>query len=184
MLLKFVSPVPRGIDLAWGTVPRRDTVSYLRAIYEAGDRTIICYVDDAGGEAEGALLIARALLEHPYRVESRIIGRCSSSATWLALASDWRSIVPSGSVLVHRAARICTREQYEAIQRLPAAGKDTIDKLLDDTDAVTAALLCARLGISEMEAWAWMSEDRRWSASVAHERGFVNAITEMGALCG
>ncbi len=176
LVLEFHSEVPKGVDLALGRVPKRDTERYLRAISGAGNRSIHCEIDDAGGDGDAAVAIASALLRHPYRVTARIVGRCSSAAVFIALAADQRSIAPAGSVLVHRAARICTRAQRDALMRLPAADREVISDQLNDLDDETVSLLTSRLGVSEGAARTWMREDRKWSAAEALQRGFVHAI--------
>lgn len=179
LVLEFFSSVPEGIDIALGRVPKRDTAAYLREIREAGNRSIRCEIDDAGGDGAAALEIAMALLQHRFRVSAHIVGRCSSSAIFFALAADERSIVPNGTVLIHRAARICARSQYEAMCRLSAAEKNIIDESLSHSDDVTAALLTSRLDISEETARGWMAEGRKWSASEALDHGVVNSIEEV-----
>ncbi|MGX1322679.1 ATP-dependent protease ClpP protease subunit [Bradyrhizobium sp. USDA 377] len=176
LTLKFYSKVPRGIDLALGQVPERDTDSFVRAISGAGNRSIHCEIDCAGGDGRSALAIAVALLQHPYSVRVRIVGRCSSGAVYIALAADHRSIVPDGSVLIHRTARICVRSQFESLRKLPAADLEAMNNSLSDLDDVFVALLTARLGVSEEVARRWMIENRKWSATEALERGFVNVI--------
>src|SRR4051794_3837314 len=42
LVLDFFSEVPKGVDIALGRAARRDTLAFLRAISEAGDRTIEC----------------------------------------------------------------------------------------------------------------------------------------------
>ncbi|MHC2619430.1 ATP-dependent protease ClpP protease subunit [Bradyrhizobium huanghuaihaiense] len=176
LVLEFHSEVSKGIDLALGRVPKRDTERYLRAISGAGNRSIHCEIDDAGGDGDAAVAIALALLRHPYRVTARIAGRCSSAAVFIALAADQRRIAPAGSVLIHRAARICTRTQTHALMRLPAADREAISDQLNDIDDATISLLKSRLGVSEETARAWMREDRKWSAAEALQLRFVDHI--------
>jgi ATP-dependent protease ClpP protease subunit len=176
LVLNFFSDVPDGTELALGKVPQRDTAAYVRAIHSAGNRSIICNVNCAGGDAEGSLAIATALLQHERRVTCRITGRCSSAAVFIALAADTRTIVPTGSVLLHAAFRLCTPAQRDAIWALPQSAKDAIDDSLNDINDASEALLTARLGVSGEVARRWMKEDRKWSATEALERGFVHAI--------
>ncbi|MBR1246141.1 ATP-dependent Clp protease proteolytic subunit [Bradyrhizobium sp. AUGA SZCCT0169] len=177
LVLEFFSEVPRGIDIALGKVPTRDTAAFLNAIRTAGNRSVVCKINCAGGEAESALAIAQALLRHPFAVHCKIIGRCSSAAAFIALAADTRTIVPDGYVLLHTARRICTPEQWENIQRLAPLLKQPINEGLADIDDATAVLLRSRLvGVSEVQARAWLEEDRKWPAQEALERGFVNRV--------
>ncbi|MEY9674787.1 ATP-dependent protease ClpP protease subunit [Bradyrhizobium elkanii] len=176
--LEFYSSVPRGVDVAEGRAPKRDTGRYLQAIRAAGDRSIDLSINCAGGDAGSAAPIALALLQHPWRVEARITGRCSSAANFLALAADFRSIVPGGTVLIHRSARICTPAQFEAMRQLSEDAKQAIDTSLAATDDLTAAMLVSRLGITEQRAREWMVEGRSWTATEALERGFVHAIED------
>lgn len=176
LVLRFQSDVPRGVDVALGRHPRRHAAGYLRAIDGAGNRSIVCDVDCSGGDANSAIEIARALLKHPYSVTARIIGRCSSAAVFIALAADNRVIDANGTVLIHKAARICTKAQFEALRLLSAEDKAAIDESLNDTDDATAALLVTRLGVSESVARAWMGENRKWSATEALLKGFVSAV--------
>jgi ATP-dependent protease ClpP protease subunit len=182
-MLNFFSEVPKGIDLALGKVPSRDSAAFVRAIREAGNRSIECRISCAGGDADGALAIATALLQHEYRVTCRITGRCSSAAAFVALASDTRWITPTGYVLLHTARRLCTPEQWENIQRLPNVEKQAINDSLADIDDATAVLLQTRLGVSDEVARRWLNEDCKWPAPLALERGFVHAIAadETGA---
>jgi ATP-dependent protease ClpP protease subunit len=176
LVLNFFSEVANGIDIALGRVKSRDTAAFLHAIRSAADRSIICNVNCAGGDAEGALAIAVALLQHEYRVTCRIVGRCSSAAAFIALAADTRTIIPSGYVLLHTARRLCTMEQWEAIKRLPPHTKEAINDSLNDIDDATAVLLQTRIGVSEDVAWRWLKEDRKIAPLEAVERGFVHAI--------
>ncbi|WGS18939.1 MULTISPECIES: ATP-dependent Clp protease proteolytic subunit [unclassified Bradyrhizobium] len=178
LVLEFHSPVPAGEDVAAGKMPRRDTLAYLQAIRGAGNRSIECRIDCAGGREDDALPIALALLQHPFRVSARIVGRCSSAAVLIALAADRRSIVPHGTVLIHRAARIYVREQWDAIQQMPEADKDVINESLLASDDKVAALLTARLGISEEVARSWMREGRKWGADETLSRGFADSIAD------
>lgn len=183
LCLSFRSEVPRGIDVALGRIPKRDTAAYVQAIGKASDRSIRMEIDDCGGDALSALPIAVALLQHPFRVTAHVAGRCSSAAVYIALAADKRTIDHhAGSVLVHRAARICIQSQFDAMRRLPAAEKDAISESLSVTDDMTASLLTSRLGVTEETARAWMLDDRKWSAAEALELGFVDdVINEIGA---
>lgn len=181
LVLDFRSPVLTEADIASGKMPRRETETYLRSIRDARDRSIIVKIDDAGGRAVDVLPIALALLQHPLRVEAKIIGRCSSSAVYLALAADVRSVVPIGTVMVHRAARICTSAQFEAMRLLSADAKAAISESLNGCDDVTEAFLTSRLGVSGKVARDWMRENRAWSAREALERGFVDMINEVEA---
>nr|WP_249168204.1 ATP-dependent Clp protease proteolytic subunit [Bradyrhizobium elkanii] len=174
--LEFCSSVPRGVDVAEGRAPKRDTGRYLQAIRAAGDRSIDLFINCAGGDAGSAAPIALALLQHPWRVEARITGRSSSAANFLALAADFRTIVPGGTVLIHRSARICTPTQFEAMRQLSEDAKAAINASLTATDDLTAAVLTTRLGITEQLAREWMVEGRSWTAAEALERGFVHAI--------
>ncbi|MCP1844416.1 ATP-dependent protease ClpP protease subunit [Bradyrhizobium sp. USDA 4524] len=174
--LALFSPVRDGVEIALGRVPERDTSVYLRAIREAGNRGIRCLIDCAGGDGDEALLIARALLAHPYRVECQIVGRCSSAAVMIALAADHRSIVADGTVLIHRSMRLAVQSQFDAMRMLPAAEKDAINASLNDVDDAIASLLVTRLGVAEQTARQWMLEDRQWSATEALECGFADAI--------
>lgn len=176
MVLRFESDVPKGIDLAQGRHPRRDTAAYLRAIDGAGNRSIHCEISCAGGEGPSALAIADALLRHPYSVTARIVGRCSSAAVLIALAADERTIVSDGSVLIHKAARICTKEQFDALRLLSAMEKDKINTSLCDSDDQTVALLMTRLGVAEEVARGWMGENRKWSAAESLAQGFVSEV--------
>lgn len=178
LVIDFCSPEPAAIDVAMGKMARRDVAGCLRSIHDARDRSIIIRIDDPGGRADEALAIAQALLAHALRVEAYIVGRCSSSAVYLALASDVRTIDPAGRVRIHQAARICTRSQYETLRRLPAEDRIAIDESLSQIDDVTVSLLTSRLGVTEQTARAWMAEDRAWSAAEAFANGFVHAITE------
>lgn len=175
LVFRFESEVPRGIDLAQGRHPRRDTAGYVRAIDGAGNRSIQIEISCAGGEFESAIAITRALLKHPYSVTAKI-SRCSSAAAFIALAGDNRAIEADGSVLIHRAARICTPAQFEALRLLSADDKAAINEQLNDIDDATTSLLKSRLGVSEETAKAWMREDRKWSAAEALQRGFVEAV--------
>ncbi|MGY4399871.1 ATP-dependent Clp protease proteolytic subunit [Bradyrhizobium sp. USDA 3315] len=174
--LLLFSAVHDAVDVALGRVPERDTSVYLRAIRKAGNRTILCLIDCVGGDGDGALFIAQALLEHPYRVACQIVGRCSSAAVMIALAADRRDIVADGSVLIHRSMRLAVQSQFDAMRRLPAADKEAINESLNDTDDAIASLLVTRLGVAEQMARQWMIEDSRWSATEALERGFVEEI--------
>ncbi|MGY4572583.1 ATP-dependent Clp protease proteolytic subunit [Bradyrhizobium sp. USDA 3256] len=176
--LKFHSAVSRGVDVAEGRAPERDIVPYLQAICGACDQSIHVEIDCAGGEARSAAAIALALLQHPWRVTARITGRCSSAAIFLALAADFRSIVPGGTVLIHRSARICTHEQFERMRQLSAEAKEAINASLNATDDLEAAMLTSRLGITEQLARGWAAEARTWSATEALEAGFVDAIED------
>ncbi|UFX41717.1 ATP-dependent Clp protease proteolytic subunit [Bradyrhizobium sp. 41S5] len=176
LVLDLMSEVPSGVDIALGRAPKRDTGHFLRAIREAGDRNIHCRIDCAGGEGDSALAIAIALLQHPYRVTADITGRCSSGAVLIALAADQRSIVPNGSVLIHKAARVYVGSQFVAMCRLSATDKDAISDSLNDSDDATEALLTSRLGVSREVARGWMSEDRKWSATEALANGFVSVV--------
>jgi ATP-dependent protease ClpP protease subunit len=176
LVLNFVSDVPRGVDVALGRIPKRDSAAFVQAIRSAGNRSIHININCAGGEGEGALQIATALLQHEFAVHCRIIGRCSSGATFLALAADTRNIIESGHVLVHAACRLCTPTQYDAVQRLTAKDKQEIDDSLNDTDDAQVSLLQTRLGVSEATARQWLNEDRKWTAAEALECGFVHSI--------
>lgn len=176
LVLEFSSPVLTAADIAAGKMPRLDAASYLQLIRGAFDRSIRLRINCAGGRAVDALPIALALLEHPHHVDAIIIGRCSSSAVYLALAADVRTIVPGGTVLVHRSARFATREQFEALQSLSAEDKNVINESLNASDDVTASLLSSRLGVTEEHAREWMTDARAWPAAEALTKGFVQAI--------
>jgi ATP-dependent protease ClpP protease subunit len=176
LVLHFESAVARGIDIALGKVPARNTAAFVNAIRTAGNRTIICHINCAGGEAESALAIADALLRHPLAVHCRILGRCASAATKIALAADTRTIVPDGYVLLHAARRLCTPGQWKEILDLPHNSKQAINDSLNDIDDASAVLLSARLGVSEETARGWLSDDRKWTAAEARERGFVDSV--------
>ncbi|WP_247386949.1 MULTISPECIES: hypothetical protein [unclassified Bradyrhizobium] len=95
---------------------------------------------------------------------------------FIALAADVRSIVPSGSVLIHNSARVCTAEQFEAMRLLSAEEKSPINESLNATDDVGVSLLSSRLGITEQLAREWKTEGRVWPAAEALAKGFVHAI--------
>ena len=160
-----------------GRVPQRNTAAFLDAIRTAGNRTIICQINCAGGEAESALAIADALLRHPLAVHCKIVGRCASGATKIALAADTRTIVPDGYVLLHTARRLCTPEQWKRIQNSSNVEKQAINESLNDIDDASVVLLRARLGVSEETARSWLAEDRKWDAAEALG-GFVCAIAD------
>jgi len=176
LVLHFESAVPRGIDVALGNVPPRNTAAFLSAIRAAGSRSIICSIDCAGGEANSALAIADALLRHGFAVHCKIVGRCASAATFIALSADSRSIVETGYVLVHSAKRLCTPEQWKGLQRQTNVEKQKINDELADIDDASVVLLRSRLGVSEETARGWLSEDRKWTAAEALERGFVDSV--------
>jgi ATP-dependent protease ClpP protease subunit len=182
LVLNFFSEVPDGIELALGTAPRRDTAAFLRAIREAGNRTIICKINCAGGDPDSTLAIATALLEHPFAVTAKIVGRCSSAAAFIALAADTRVISEAGYVLLHRSMRLCTLEQWENVKRLPPSEQQAINDSLNDIDDASAVLLRDRLGVSEQLARGWLAEDRKLSSLEALQRGFVHAVDSLASL--
>ncbi|MBR1151925.1 ATP-dependent Clp protease proteolytic subunit [Bradyrhizobium sp. JYMT SZCCT0428] len=137
---------------------------------------MICNVNCAGGDPDGALAIATALLQHRFAVHCRIVGRCSSSAALVAMAADRRSIAASGSVLLHRAMRLCTSEQWTNLKALPQLAHEEMNDRLNDIDDAQVALLVLRLGISEDAARSWLLEDRKLTPQEALERGFVHEI--------
>lgn len=178
--LNFYSAVRDGTDIALGRVPELNTTLFLRAIKTAESlgRSIQCLINSAGGDGDGHLAIASALMRHPYTVHCRIVGRCSSGAASIALAADKRTIVADGYVLLHTARRICTPEQWDAIRALPQDAKNEINESLADLDDAATGLLCARLGVSESIARRWLSDDRKWDAAEALNRGFVHSIDD------
>jgi ATP-dependent protease ClpP protease subunit len=176
LVLEFFSEVPDGIGLALGKVPKRDAAAYVRAIRNAGPRSIICKINCAGGEADGALAIATALLEHQFAVHCHVIRRCCSAAAFIALAADKRTIVEDGYVLLHRARRLCTPEQWDSVRRLHASEQQAINNSLADIDDASAVLLRDRLGVSEATARSWLNGDKRWTAEEAIEKGFCSSI--------
>jgi len=178
LVLHFHSDVPRGIDVAMARAPQRNTSAFLKAIGTAGNRTIICNINCAGGEAGSALAIADALLRHPFAVHCKILGRCSSAAAFIALSADSRSIVKTGSVLLHTARRLCTEEQWKRLQNSSNVEKQAINDGLADIDDAGTALLQSRLGVSEQTARSWSAEDRKWSAAEAVQRGFAIAADD------
>src|SRR5437588_10253980 len=95
LVMNFASDVSCGTDLALGRIPQRNAADFVRAIQSAGDRSIFCNIDCAGGDG-GALKIAIALLQHKYAVSCHVTGRCSSATVLIALAADRhrRSISP------------------------------------------------------------------------------------------
>lgn len=175
LVLEFHSPVLPAADIAAGKMPRLDIAAYLKAILSAHGRSIYLNIDYAGGRALDVIPIATALVQHSWHVTARIV-RASSSGAFLALSADWRTIVPNGTVLVHRAARFATQPEFEALMALPADEKTAINSSLQATDDVTASLLVSRLGVSELVARRWMTEARSWCAAEAIERGFVHSI--------
>jgi len=178
LVLRFHSAVPNGIDLALGRIPQRDTATYLSAIREAGNRSICCEIDCAGGETRSALAITRALLAHPFRVTARIPGKCYSGAALIALAADRRMIAPCAHVWIHRARRIVTPEQFEKMKALSVDALRRMNDALNDADDEMAALLMARVSASEETARRWMAEACQWSAIEALELGIVDEIDE------
>ena len=177
LVLDFFSDVPDGIELALGKVPQRNAAVYVQAIRTAGPRSIVCNVNCAGGDPDGAIAIATALLQHPFAVTCHIVGRCSSAAAFIALAADRRTIVPDGYVLLHTARRLCTPEQWENVKRLPPDARWVINDSLADIDDVSVALLRDRLGVSEQVARGWLA-DKKWLSPEALERGFVHSISD------
>jgi ATP-dependent protease ClpP protease subunit len=178
LVLNLISDQPRGMDAALGRVPKRNAAAYVRAIRAAKDRSIHLNIDDSGGDGDGALAIARALLEHECAVSAAIIGRCSSGAAIIALAADShrRSIVAEGSVLIHGARRIFTPEAWENHKRLPSDTKIGINDQLCDIDDAFAAIIGARLDVSDETARQWLAADEKWTAATALAKGFVQSI--------
>ncbi|MGX1323734.1 ATP-dependent protease ClpP protease subunit [Bradyrhizobium sp. USDA 377] len=168
--------MPSGVDIALGRASKRDTGHFLRQINGAGNRNIECRIDCAGGDADSALAIATALLRHPFRVTARIAGRCSSAAVYIALGADKRTIVPDGSVLIHKACRVATLAQWKNVRQLPPSERRKINESLNDTDDATVSLLTTRLGVSEDVARQWLAEDKKWTAEEALAKGFVHSI--------
>jgi ATP-dependent protease ClpP protease subunit len=177
LVLNFVSEVSDGTDLALGKIPQRNAAAFVRAIRSAGNRSILCNVNCAGGDADGTLAIADALLRHEFAVHCRIVGRCSSAATFIALSADTRTIAETGYILLHTARRLCTPAQWDAVRALPQKARAEINDSLNDIDDASAVLLRDRLGVSEQVARSWLDEDRKWLALEAVERGFVHSIT-------
>lgn len=179
-VINIVSELSNATDLALGKIPQRNAGAFVRAIQAAGKRSIQVNIDCAGGDGLDALAIASALLQHEFAVSCRIVGRCSSSAVFIALAADKdrRTIVADGYILVHASRRLCTQEQWEAVQRLAPHSRQAIDDSLNDIDDAASALLQARLGVSDARAREWLQEDRKWNAAEAIECGFVSAIAE------
>src|SRR6266404_4763727 len=66
LLINIVSEISNGTDLALGRIPQRNSANFVSAIRSAGNRSIHVIIDCAGGDAEGALAIATALLQHPF----------------------------------------------------------------------------------------------------------------------
>lgn len=176
LVLNFVSGVPRGVDVALGRIPRRDSAAFVQAIRSADNRSININIDCAGGDAEGALQIADALLRHKFAVTCVITGRCSSMAVAIALAADVRSIIEAGSVLLHGVRYYFTPAQYDMARRLPAKEKQELEGSLNDFDDKQVVLLMQRLGVSEATARRWLAEEKPWTAVEALARNFVHAI--------
>jgi ATP-dependent protease ClpP protease subunit len=181
--LNFYSCLRHGTDIALGKVPEINAALFLRAIEAARTlgRSVQCKIHSVGGNTRGHLAVATALLQHPYSVHARVVGRCASAATFVALAADTRTIVSDGYVLLHRSRRICTPEQWDLIRRSPSHERQAINDSLNDDDDAQVALLTQRLGVSEGTARQWMAADERWTATEALDRGFVHEVDGEGS---
>ena len=146
---------------------------------QAGDKPVRMRLSSYGGEVHEALLCADAIRKNG-NVTIEIVGKCASSATFMAFAAKSIEIHDDAFFLVHNSAqwvevygRLTKEEIQEKIQELENAKKSS-----EATDMVITQKYVDRSGKSVEKVTALMKENRWMTASEALEWGFVDLVIE------
>lgn len=168
-------------DLAGGSRVGHRAEDWIPAVLAAEFRTIDLQIDCSGGDADGANVLIRALLDHPWRVRAHIVGRCHSTAPLIALAADTVTIEAGATVMFHRPYILLTQEHHSAVLDAPVATRQKIIDDLNELEDFDVCLIAARMAISQDAARAILAEGREWPACQAIDNGFANRIFEARA---
>lgn len=174
LILSLIADVPTDDAVADG-LETIDCDPMLRAIADAGNRSIVVVIDHPGGSALAAFSMYNALRLHPYRVSASIIQKCSSSAPIIALAADRRTIASDATVFVHEPAIFLSPQNAAALRK----SRNECERLAAAITKVRAELIrimARRTGADVATVDGWLKDERRFGATEALAAGFVHAI--------
>lgn len=134
--------------------------------------TLNVYLNSPGGSVFEGVAIYNQLKRFNARKVIHVDGLAASIASVILMAGDERRIAKNGQVMIHDPYGFCfgTAEDME---------KNAV--VLKQIKATILGTYVDRAKCSEKECERWMTDETWMTASVALERGFVDAIEETDA---
>ena len=152
----------------WGDGTTASDVAKLLAEHPSVE-TINVEINSPGGDLFDAVAIVAQLQRHPARVVAHVDGVAASAASVIAMAGDEIRMAEGAFIMIHEASSFI----YGDAQ----AHRETADWLAQLNDSM-ADLYARRSRMSRAEALDAMRVETWYSATQAHEVGFVDAIVE------
>lgn len=147
----------------WGA----NAADLVKALADAGDRTVHLHINSPGGDVFEARAMASAIVAHPGKVITHIDGLAASAATYLALAANEVRMTEGGLFMVHNSWTMAYGNKTEL--------RDTAD-LLQKIDGTIAADYARKTGKALADVQAWMDDETWFTAEEAKAEGFIDAI--------
>lgn len=153
------------ISSFWGI----DAGQFNRDLAKITAPTIKLRINSNGGNVHAGMAIFNALRRHPSRVVTHVDGIAASIASVIALAGD-EVIMPSNTFLMIHNAHAGAVGDAKVFREFA----DILDKHTEQIRTIYTA----RTGREEDEVRAWMDAETWMTAAEAHERGFIDTVTD------
>lgn len=154
------------ISADWGMA----ALDFVRLVAEAkasGASSIVLHINSPGGDVFEAAAMGAALHAANMPVTARIEGICASAATTLAGQCDTVEMVDGAFFMIHNSSSVAWGDRREMSK---------VGSLLEKSDAQIAAGYAKKTGKTIEELSALMDAETWYTATEAHQNGFVDAV--------
>ncbi len=149
----------------WGI----DADSFRREMQALSGKHVTLRVHSNGGDVFEGLAIYNTILRHSSGVTTQIDGIAASMASVISLAGSPVKMAENGYLMIHNPAQIVAGEAEDMRK-----SADLLDKLRD----TLAGIYASKTGIPEEEIIEMMDAETWMTAAEAHEKGFIDEITD------
>lgn len=154
------------ISADWGM----SALDFVRLVAEAkasGASSIVLHINSPGGDVFEAAAMGAALHAANMPVTARIEGLCASAATTLAGQCHTVEMVDGAFFMIHNSSSVAWGDRREMAK---------VGSLLEKSDAQIAAGYAKKTGKTTEEVSALMDAETWYTATEAHQNGFVDAV--------
>lgn len=149
----------------WGV----DANSFRHEMQALAGKHVTLHIHSYGGEVVEGLAIYNAILRHSAGVTVQIDGIAASMASVIALAGSPVKMAENGYLMIHNPANIAMGDAEEMRK-----SADLLDKMRD----TLSGIYVAKTGLPEEEIIEMMDAETWMTAAEAHEKGFIDEITD------
>jgi ATP-dependent Clp protease protease subunit len=146
---------------------------FVRDLANIEAKTVNLYINSPGGDVFDARAINSAIKRHPAHFTAHIDGLAASAATDVALAADKVQMSEGSFFMIHNSWTLALGDKNDLIETAA---------LLENIDQTISGDYQKKTGLEAVEINEFMDNESWFTAEQALNHGFIDEITEGGAV--